>query len=388
MLPLLWKYTRLDWSIRHSSFGNRAEIRFLLAMWNICYRSEMRTLFFIAAMVAMNSLQVFAEPFYQGKPESYWVNLLTNLNSYQTQKNWRELGTNARTVLLKAIDVRDVPNAGLIRSNAGWTLQHYSDAAILIPIARQHFDPQVRAFALCGLVFNADKSVTAAEVDSLRDTNATVRNAGIAGLGLDARQFIPGELPALVKCLQDFDPEVRTAAAMILVNYQYTGLTNPSENEVNSAAFSEIEKATASSNACISNAANTALKQVAPYFVLGAYAHELWLSTEEITGTSWTATLRVVDENNKPVADADAAVEIYIHDLDFYGHVNDRTEEITGKTDANGVFTASHKGFCPSAFNAGKNGYIPVRSKHDMLSFKDNDPEKWNPKVTLVLKKN
>jgi len=343
--------------------------------------------FFIAAMVAMNLSQAFAEPFYHGKPESYWVNLLTNWNSLQTQKNWRELGTNANAVLLKAIDVRDVPNAELIRSNAVWALRHCSDPAILVPIARQHFDPQVRAFALSGLVFNADKSVTAAEVGSLQDTNALVRNAGIGGLGLDARQFIPGELPALVKCLQDYDPGVRTEAAMILVDYQYTGFGNPSVEEVNSAAFSEIKQATVSSNACIRNAANTALKQADQFHVLPAYARELWLSTEEITGVHWTATLRVFDENNKPVPDADASVEIYIHDLDLYGHVNDRTDYISGKTDANGVFTASHKGFCPSAFNAGKNGYISVRSNHDMLSFRDNDPEKWNPKVTLVLKK-
>jgi hypothetical protein len=339
------------------------------------------------AITLVICLKGHAEPYYQGKPESYWVNLLTNLNSYQTQKNWLELGTNTEAVLLKAIDVRDVPNAGLIRSNAGWSLQHYSDPAILVPIARQHFDPQVRAFALCGLVFNADKSVTAAEVDSLRDTNAMVRIAGIAGLGLDARQFIPGELPALVKCLQDFEPGVRTEAAMILVNYQYTGFSNPPEDEIRTAAFLEIKRATASSNTYISNAANTALTQVDQFNVLPAYARELWLSSEEITGTNWTATLRVVDENDKPVADADASVEIYIHDLDLFGHVNDRTDEIRGKTDVNGVFTASHKGFCPSAFNAGKNGYISVRSNHDMLSFRDNDPEKWNPKVTLVLKK-
>lgn len=341
--------------------------------------------YFVMTFVVV--LQIHAEPYYQGKPESYWVNLLTNLNSYQTQKNWRELGTNTEAVLLKAIDVRDVPNAGLIRSNAGWALQHYSDPAILVPIARQHFDPQVRAFALCGLVFNADKSVTAAEVDSLRDTNAMVRIAGIAGLGLDARIFIPGELPALVKCLQDSDPTVRSTAATILVNYQYTGLTNPPEDEVRSAAYLEIKKATVSSNTYISNAANIALKQPDQYYVLPAYSRELWLSSEEIIGTNWTATLRVVDENNKPVVDADASVEIYIHDLDLFGHVVDRSEEIKGKTDANGIFTASHKGFCPSAFNAGKTGYNPVKSRHDMLSFKNDDPGKWHPSVTLVLKK-
>ncbi len=174
---------------------------------------------------------------------------------------------------------------------------------------------------------------------------------------------------------------------MILVDYQYTGSSNPSVEEVDLAAFAEIKKATASSNTYISNAANNALKQLNQFNVLPAYARELWLSSQEISGTNWTATLRVVDENDNPVADADASVEIYIHDLDLSGHVHDRTDEIRGKTDANGVFTASHKGFCPSAFNAGKNGYIPVRSSHDMLSFKDNDPEKWNPKVTLVLKK-
>jgi len=290
-------------------------------------------------------------------------------------------------VLLKAINVRDVPNAELIRSNAGWQLQNFGDPAILVPLAKKHFDPQVRALALNGLVFNADESATVAEVDSLQDTNVIVRSAGIAGLGLMARRFIPGELSGLVNCLQDTDATVRTSAAMILVNYQYTGFANPTEDEVVSSAFSEIKKATVSSNACISNAANVALKQSIPYFVLGAYARELWLSSQVIIGTDWTAILRVVDENNKPVADADASVEIYIHDLDLFGHVVDRTEEIKGKTDANGIFTASHKGFCPSAFNVEKNGYTPIRLEHDMLSYKDNDPEKWHPSVTLVLKK-
>lgn len=347
----------------------------------------MRTLYFIAALVAVNSLQVCAEPIYQGKPESFWVNSLTNWNSHQTQRNWQELGTNCKAVLLKAVNVHDVPNETVIRSNAGWQLQHFSDPAILVPLARQHFDPQVRAFALCGLAFNADKTVTAAQVDSLQDTNAVVRIAGIAGLGLAARQFIPGELSALVKCLQDFDPTVRTEAAMILVDYQYTGFTNPTEDEVRTAAFLEIKKATISSNTNISNAASIAIKQFNHFNVLPAYARELWLSSQEITGINWTATVRVVDENNKPVADADASVEIYIHDLDLFGHVNDRTDEIKGKTDTNGIFSVSHKGFCPSAFNAGKKGYVTIRSSHDMLSFKDDNPAKWHPSVTLVLKK-
>jgi len=347
----------------------------------------MRRLYFTLAIALMNCVQIRAEPVYQGKPENFWVNSLTNLNSYEYNTNWRELGTNANAVLLKAVNVRNVPNAELIRSNAAWHLQHFNDPAILVPLAREYFDPQVRAFALSGLVFNADQSVTEAEVDSLRDTNAMVRIAGITGLGLMARQFIPSELPALVKCLQDSDTTVRTTAAMILVNYQHTGFTNPPEEEVRSAAYLEIKKATASSNAFIRNAANIALNPSNHLYELPAYARELWLSSEEITGAKWTATLRVVDENNKPIVDADASVEIYIHDLDLFGHVNDRTEEIKGKTDANGVFAASHKGFCPSAFNAGKNGYIPVRASHDMLSFKDGDPEKWNPTVTLVLKK-
>jgi len=339
------------------------------------------------AIAFVGFLQVRAEPYYQGKPESYWVNLLTNLNSYQWQTTWRELGTNREAVLLEAVNVRNMPNAELIRSNAGWQLQRFGDPAILLPLARKHFDPQIRAFALYGLAFNANESVTAAEVDSLRDTNAIVRSSGLAGLGLMERQFIPGELEALVKCLQDSDVTVRCSAALILVSYQHTKLINPTEDEVRSAAYLEIKKAAVSSNTYISNAANIALKQSYQYDVLPAYSRELWLSSQEIIGTNWTARLRVVDESNKPVADADASVEIYIHDLDLFGHVVDRTEEIKGKTDANGFFTASRKGFCPSAFNVAKNGYASVRSEHDMLSFKDDDPNKWHPSVTLVLKK-
>jgi hypothetical protein len=238
-----------------------------------------------------------------------------------------------------------------------------------------------------GLIFNADKAITEVMVSSLSDNDPKVRAAALCGLGLSAREFIPGELPGLIKCLQDSDPTVRCTAAMILVSYQYTGLTNPPEDEVRSAAYLEVKKAIVSSNTDISNAANIALKQFSKYNVLPAYSRELWLSSQEIIGTNWTARLRVVDENNKPVADANASVEIYIHDLDLFGHVVDRTEEIKGKTDANGIFTASRKGFCPSAFNVEKNGYTPVRSGHDMLSFKDDDPEKWHPSVTLVLKK-
>jgi len=35
-------------------------------------------------------LALLAEPFYQGEPESFWVNSLANLNSHQAQKSWRE----------------------------------------------------------------------------------------------------------------------------------------------------------------------------------------------------------------------------------------------------------------------------------------------------------
>jgi hypothetical protein len=275
----------------------------------------------------------------------------------------------------------------MIRTNAAFILSKCGNAQVLLKIAKNTLDSQVKIWVFNGLVFNADKTITEVMVISLSDTNPNVRVAALCGLSLSAREFIPRELPALVKCLQDADPTMRCSAAMFFVSYQYAGLANPTEDEVRSAACLEIKKATASSNTYISNAANIALKQFDQYDVLPAYSRELWLSTQEIIGTNWTARLRVVDENNKPVADANASVEIYIHDLDLFGHVVDRTEEIKGKTDANGFFTASRKGFCPSAFNVAKNGYTPVRLEHDMVSFKDDDPRKWHPSMTVVLKK-
>jgi len=97
---------------------------------------------------------------------------------------------------------------------------------------------------------------------------------------------------------------------------------------------------------------------------------------------TWIATVKVVDENGSPVAKAPVKVGYY---------TNNTSVDIEGVTDTNGIFIASHT---TSTFNyveyalafvIGKEGYYGTRSKCDLgLPY---NTEKWNPAITLILKK-
>ena len=51
------------------------------------------------------------------------------------------------------------------------------------------------------------------------------------------------------------------------------------------------------------------------------------------------------------------------------------------------VNIASHKGSSPAGFSAEKAGYYSSKGAHEAIMFKDEDPSKWNPTVTLILKR-
>lgn len=98
----------------------------------------------------------------------------------------------------------------------------------------------------------------------------------------------------------------------------------------------------------------------------------------------WTVTLKVIDDTGQSVAGANAGVGF------FYGP---RTEQknnatsIDGLTDTNGLFVATHLAWGGLlSFVAEKNGYYTVRQSQYDLGFK-YDPAKWNPTITLVLKR-
>lgn len=145
------------------------------------------------AVIFLFEICVFAqvEPIYNGKPESFW---------------------------LKEIETRGVANAA-IRSNAAVVLATTGNPKILIPLVKNNFDPVVRKLTTDGLAFNANKDVTLALIDALGDKDSKVRAAAAAGLCLNAREQEPSAVPALIKHLEDSDPEVRCEAPTALSDY-------------------------------------------------------------------------------------------------------------------------------------------------------------------------
>jgi hypothetical protein len=91
----------------------------------------------------------------------------------------------------------------------------------------------------------------------------------------------------------------------------------------------------------------------------------------------WHVVLKAVDETDKPVPGANAGVGFY---------TNSMPTSIDGFTDTNGVFVASHQaenGLL--SFTVEKTGYYKTWAQLD-LGFEYNQT-KWNPTVTMVLKK-
>jgi len=104
----------------------------------------------------------------------------------------------------------------------------------------------------------------------------------------------------------------------------------------------------------------------------------VWMQHAESQSIKWTATVKVVDESNRPISNAVVSVGYY---------VQSDWQEIKGVTDGSGIFIASHKGSSPAGFRAEKAGYYFTTGEHETIMFKDDDPNKWNPTVTLILKK-
>jgi hypothetical protein len=288
-------------------------------------------------------------------------------------------------VLVRAVEIQDSKNAVAIRTNAAIILSQIGDPKILLPIARRAVDPQVKAWMLSGLTFNADKTVTETMVESLSDKNPMIRQAAVGGLGLSARQFIPGELPALVKCLQDENPDVRFSAALILSSAGSTGqISDHDYEQLNSSTLAEIKKATNNPDPDVREAALKAIKGQDP---ISAYVHELAISMAESRGQKWVATVKVVDESGNPISNASATVSYNVPDIQLGGQMETGSRDLKGVTDEHGIFIATHKGPSPSWFHAEREGYYSTYGEHETIMFKDDDPQKWNPTITLVLKK-
>lgn len=88
----------------------------------------------------------------------------------------------------------------------------------------------------------------------------------------------------------------------------------------------------------------------------------------------WNVTLKVVDDAGQPVADAEARVDYML------------TNVISGFTDTNGLFTASHHdGSENMIFQAKKSGYYPFFLRYEVGS--KHKPDKWDYRQNIILKK-
>ena len=100
---------------------------------------------------------------------------------------------------------------------------------------------------------------------------------------------------------------------------------------------------------------------------------------------TWNATIKVIDESGQPVVRANAQMS-----WDVLAPNNTVTsDKIEGLTDANGIFEASQKAntSVDLGFQASKTGYYSTTANHEFAAFKDSDPEKLSPHITLILKK-
>jgi hypothetical protein len=76
----------------------------------------------LLAILAFTSTDCYSKPVYQGKPEIFWINCLTN--------GWQQFPYNSNTIpiLLKAVEMRHGLDAATIRSNSVSLLAAKGDA--------------------------------------------------------------------------------------------------------------------------------------------------------------------------------------------------------------------------------------------------------------------
>jgi hypothetical protein len=115
------------------------------------------------------------------------------------------------------------------------------------------------------------------------------------------------------------------------------------------------------------------------YLALMLLAGRCAFAQNSPTNYEWNVTIKVIDENGSPVARATASVGYY---------TNSTPASMDGETDINGRFMARHSArtdLNQLGFDVEKAGYYSTRQGY--LLEPPYDPLKWNPTVTLVLKK-
>jgi hypothetical protein len=308
-----------------------------------------------------------SEPVYQGKPESYWINSLRFPVKIDQASRFSLLGSNEVPVLLKAVEMQVGTNAAAIRTNAAFLLSLKGDPQILLPLARKSKDAQVRATALGGLNLGREELVSAAMFDALRDKAAIVRRVAVMKLGKTQgqRTHIPELFSALLKCLNDEDPDVCYLAASGLCQFD-VNFPHQDRATIAQTAFSEIKVATSHPDAVVKKAAQKAVNGNETHSALVKFTHELAISLAELHGQTWTASVQVMDEGGLPIEGADVSATYYIPAAEQGGDRFSSWQKIEGKTTTNGLFIASHRDSSGRLnFTTQKAGYQAARSEHE-----------------------
>jgi hypothetical protein len=99
----------------------------------------------------------------------------------------------------------------------------------------------------------------------------------------------------------------------------------------------------------------------------------------------WKAVVKVIDEAGQPVPGADVTIGYYVPPPEGQSIASASKK---GRTDTNGVFSASeHSTTTDLFFGAGKDGFYRAHFDYELGLWLQYDPVKWNPTVTLLLKK-
>jgi hypothetical protein len=106
----------------------------------------------------------------------------------------------------------------------------------------------------------------------------------------------------------------------------------------------------------------------------------------QVSEPAWNATVTVLDETGQPVARANVKMSFNVKTIPGE---SESGGNVQGLTDTNGIVLLSHPntGSIGVSFQATKGGYYATTKGHEFVEFKDGDPEKWNPTITLILKK-
>jgi hypothetical protein len=106
---------------------------------------------------------------------------------------------------------------------------------------------------------------------------------------------------------------------------------------------------------------------------------------QDYQAPQWTIAVKVIDEHAQPVAHADVKVAWHVPPPE--GESIAMTN-VFGATDDDGVFTTTRRSGSIEVFcGVEKSGYYSAGRVHEFARFRNNDPQKWSPAMTLLLKR-